>query len=403
MKKTTLFISSIICALLFSTNVFAQVLFEENFDYPVGDTLTNHGIWTNHSGSGFLIMVNSGSLSYVGYPASGIGNSTSLLSGPTSREDVHAPFGATDTTGSVYTAFLIKVDSASTTGEYFFHLWDDAATFNFRGRTFARDDGAGNLNIGLRKASSGTINWSGALNFSETYLLVLKYEYVGDLASSDDSVKLYINPDISSPEPASADLVNLDTNTDINVAIVALRQGSNMVAVQIDGIRVTTLWGNIVPVELTSFTASVSGNSVTLNWATATELNNSGFEVQRSATENTWEKIAFVKGFGSTTETKNYSFLDNNLAAGQYSYRLKQIDYDGTSELSDVVNVEVINPVQYALSQNYPNPFNPSTTINFTLPEASNVTLKIFNTLGEEVSVLVNRVMEAGTHNVNFE
>ncbi|UCH66823.1 MAG: T9SS type A sorting domain-containing protein, partial [Ignavibacterium sp.] len=152
-----------------------------------------------------------------------------------------------------------------------------------------------------------------------------------------------------------------------------------------------------------SFTASVSGNTVTLNWATATELNNDGFEVQRSTAENVWEKIAFIAGNGTTTEERNYSFIDNNLAVGQYSYRLKQIDFDGTSELSDVVNVEVINPAQYALSQNYPNPFNPSTTINFTLPEASNVTLKIFNTLGEEVSVLVNRVMEAGTHNVNFD
>jgi hypothetical protein len=89
--------------------------------------------------------------------------------------------------------------------------------------------------------------------------------------------------------------------------------------------------------------------------------------------------------------------------SGKYSYRLKQIDLDGSSEFSKIVNVEVTNLTEYNLSQNYPNPFNPSTTINFTLPEASNVTLKIFNTLGEEVSVLVNRIMEAGTHNFNFE
>jgi hypothetical protein len=162
-----------------------------------------------------------------------------------------------------------------------------------------------------------------------------------------------------------------------------------------------------VPVELVSFTISVIGNSVTLNWATATELNNSGFDVLRQSApgeqNNQWEKIGFVPGFGTSTEKHNYSFVDENLTSGQYSYRLKQIDFDGTSELSDVVNVEVTNPTQYNLSQNYPNPFNPSTTINFTLPEASNVTLKIFNTLGEEVSVLFNRVMEAGTHEVNFE
>jgi hypothetical protein len=162
-----------------------------------------------------------------------------------------------------------------------------------------------------------------------------------------------------------------------------------------------------VPVELTSFNASVGGNTVTLNWATATELNNLGFDVMRQSAvgglTGQWEKIAFVEGHGTTTESRSYSFVDNDLVSGKYSYRLKQIDLDGSSEFSKIVNVEVTNLTEYNLSQNYPNPFNPSTTINFTLPEASNVTLKIFNTLGEEVSVLVNRIMEAGTHNFNFE
>ena len=159
---------------------------------------------------------------------------------------------------------------------------------------------------------------------------------------------------------------------------------------------------NTIPVELTSFAASVNGNSVTLNWTTASELNNSGFDILRQTQNNQWNKIGFRAGFGTTTEIHSYSFVDENLPSGKYAYGLKQVDFDGTFELSDVVNVEVTNPVKYDLSQNYPNPFNPSTTIKFTLAKSGNVTLKIYNTLGEEVALLVNRIMESGTHEVNF-
>lgn len=160
--------------------------------------------------------------------------------------------------------------------------------------------------------------------------------------------------------------------------------------------------GPAVPVELASFTASVSGNTVTLNWITSTEMNNSGFDILRSVQKDVWEKIAFVRGNGTTTEINYYSFEDENLNAGKYSYRLKQIDFDGSYEYSNVVYVDVAIPTKFELSQNYPNPFNPSTTIKFTIPESAMVTLSIFNALGEEVALLVNRVMESGTYEVNF-
>ena len=408
MKKLLLLLLLTVLILPFSATLGQNyenpgaVIYEENFDYPVGDTLVNHGTWIHHSGSGRYFLINAGNLSFPTYPASGIGNMIYIEGGPGSAEDAHATFNPTDTTGSVYTALLVNFDSAGTAGDYFFHLSENPNAFNYRGRVFARDDGAGNLNFGLRFGSAGTIEWSTtSYVFGETILLVLKYVYAGDLSSQDDTVKLFINPNISAPEPL-ADLVSPAGNSDIQVGAVAFRQGSVPLYAWADGIRVTNLWGNIVPVELTSFTASVGGNNVTLNWSTATELNNSGFDVLRQSQNNQWEKIAFIAGYGTTAETRNYSFVDNNLTVGQYSYRLKQIDFDGTSELSDVVNVEVINPVQYNLSQNYPNPFNQSTTIKFSIPEASNVTLKVFNTLGEEVSVLVNRIMEAGSHEINF-
>jgi hypothetical protein len=165
------------------------------------------------------------------------------------------------------------------------------------------------------------------------------------------------------------------------------------------------LLDNVVPVELTSFVASVSGKSVLLNWNTATELNNSGFDVERKSSSTGWQKIAFVQGNGTTTQPKSYSFTDRNLADGKYSYRLKQVDYDGTYEYSKIVEVNIASAVvnEFELSQNYPNPFNPTTTIKFNLPDAGNVKLSVYNLLGQEVQTIVNGFMESGSHSVNFD
>ena len=166
-----------------------------------------------------------------------------------------------------------------------------------------------------------------------------------------------------------------------------------------------------LPVELSSFTASTSGSTVTLDWATATEINNLGFEVERTplsppfnegGNTSSWRLIGFVDGYGTTTEPQQYSFTDTELLNGVYNYRLKQIDFDGSFEYSNSVEVEVFLPTALELQQNYPNPFNPSTTIKFTLPESGLVTLKVFNIIGEEVAELVNEFIEAGSHTVNF-
>lgn len=108
-------------------------------------------------------------------------------------------------------------------------------------------------------------------------------------------------------------------------------------------------------------------------------------------------------GSGTKTDAKDYSYIDQNLNAGTYSYRLKQIDYDGTFEYSNAIEVEVIGVVEFALGQNYPNPFNPATTINFSLAEPTFVKLAIYNLLGEEVQVLKNENMNAGSYNVSFD
>jgi hypothetical protein len=159
-----------------------------------------------------------------------------------------------------------------------------------------------------------------------------------------------------------------------------------------------------VPVELTSFTANATVGKVTLNWRTATEINNRGFEIQRKVDDNGWSVIAFRNGAGTTTIANNYSYVDNvsELSANKISYRLKQVDFDGNVQLSSVVLVDNPIPVKYGVSQNFPNPFNPSTLIQYQVPENVFVTLKVYNSLGQEAAVLVNGMVNAGTHEVHF-
>jgi len=159
----------------------------------------------------------------------------------------------------------------------------------------------------------------------------------------------------------------------------------------------------IVPVELTSFTAAVSEEGILLNWNTATEINNQGFEIERISAGQSWTKIGYVPGFGTTTEPKSYSFIDENVLTGTYSYRLKQIDYDGTFAYSDEVVVEVdLAPQNFELFQNYPNPFNPTTTIQFQVPKASDVSIVIYDMLGQEVISLFSENVQAGSYSVEW-
>ncbi len=125
--------------------------------------------------------------------------------------------------------------------------------------------------------------------------------------------------------------------------------------------------------------------------------------MQRKITENGFITIGFIKGNGTTTQTKNYSYIDENLVSGTYSYRLKQVDFDGSYSYSKVVETEVVTPTKFELSQNYPNPFNPSTSIKFSLPESGNVKLAVYNLLGQEVKTLVTGFKAAGSYSINFD
>ncbi len=154
-----------------------------------------------------------------------------------------------------------------------------------------------------------------------------------------------------------------------------------------------------VPVELTSFTAAVNNRKVLINWATATETNNMGFNIERKMNAQ-WEKIGYVEGKGTTTEPQAYSFIDKydfKSYKGTITYRLKQVDFDGTYEYSNEINVDVdFTPKEYTLYQNYPNPFNPTTTIKYALPFDSQVRISVYSILGELVSTVVDEVKEVG-------
>ncbi|MFZ1321434.1 MAG: choice-of-anchor J domain-containing protein, partial [Ignavibacteria bacterium] len=146
-----------------------------------------------------------------------------------------------------------------------------------------------------------------------------------------------------------------------------------------------------LPVELSSFVSTTSGSNVTLNWTTASEINNSGFDIERSSVSGTWSKVGNVSGNGTSTTPNSYSYTDRNLASGSYSYRLKQVDFNGNFEYYNLSNEVIVGiPVKYDLSQNYPNPFNPSTKINYALPTDGLVSMKIFDMSGKEVMSLVN-------------
>jgi len=190
---------------------------------------------------------------------------------------------------------------------------------------------------------------------------------------------------------------------------------------------------NGLPVELTTFTASVVNNNVKLNWQTATEVNNYGFSVERLAksldTDNgklqnlttkndnkeVWEAINFIEGHGNSNSPKFYEYTDKTVNYGKYLYRLKQIDIDGGFEYSETVEADLGMPSKFELYQNYPNPFNPTTTIKFIIPAvktlhatslqkyATSVQLKIYDILGNEVSTLVNEKQQPGVYEVTFD
>ncbi len=179
--------------------------------------------------------------------------------------------------------------------------------------------------------------------------------------------------------------------------------GSSLTSQGSDEIFIARFGEYTVPVELVSFSADVNNSVVSLSWKTATELNNSGFEIEKSYDNSDFEKVGFVKGNGTTANFSSYSFADNSTLYGKIYYRLKQIDYNGDYEYSNTIEVLIGSLTQYELGDNYPNPFNPSTNIQFTLPVDAKITLNIYNTLGQKVATALDNNFTAGVQSFNFD
>jgi len=158
-----------------------------------------------------------------------------------------------------------------------------------------------------------------------------------------------------------------------------------------------------VPVELTSFNAIYVDGKVNLEWLTATETNNFGFEVQRRDDASAYETIGFITGNGTTTNRVTYNYTDSDLYSGKYYYRLKQIDYDGSFEYSSEVLVDITHLSDFKLFQNYPNPFNPSTKIKFYSPQQNHVKIGLFDILGNQVKSLFDKEVETGVYEIEID
>ncbi len=160
-----------------------------------------------------------------------------------------------------------------------------------------------------------------------------------------------------------------------------------------------------LPVELNSFTSLILNNRIQLNWQTSTEVNNYGFQIERTSTSlnDIWGKIGFVNGNGNSNSPKNYTFTDSPIGGTKFQYRLKQIDFDGKFEYSPIIEVELELPASFSVQQNFPNPFNPTTTIKYELPQNSFVSIKVYDSIGRELKSLINQYQERGLQQVKFD
>ncbi|HSW54437.1 MAG TPA: LamG-like jellyroll fold domain-containing protein [Ignavibacteriaceae bacterium] len=316
--------------------------------------------------------------------------------------------GGTGTTDYVNTGWNMDVGASSWTislwlnnigTSAFCYLFGNDITTSFRCFT-AGAAGAGNIT--LRGTGITNVNVTGVLPGPS----VVHFVYDATVPE----IRTYVNGTFQSAVAQAA--LNLNAaipfkvgsyGTAASIPAGALLDEFRFYSRALDAAEVAATWNiSVVPVELTSFIASVTGSDVKLLWETASELNNSGFSIERKYSNTEFMEVGFVPGFGTTTEPKSYSFSDQNLRNGVYSYRLKQIDLDGTFTYSDEVEVEVIAPASFSLDQNYPNPFNPSTRISFSLAVDSKVSLKVFDILGQEVASLVNQNLTQGVHTYDF-
>jgi hypothetical protein len=293
-----------------------------------------------------------------------------------------------------------------------------------------RDDGLGCICHNLTLTSSVHVWIEGpdsvVINSTVSYKLLMTggpavaggfniASYLGELNSVDTLTQvLFGELTHTTPNPFQNDTVSWDFLYTAPDSLFADTIYSVANSVNFDGIPnnldqwnfgnnfVVHIIDNPVPVEFSNFTATVNLNNVQISWTTLTEINNSGFEIQRKTESSDWMMVTFIPGFGTSTEIHLYTYDDINLIAGRYTYRIKQIDQDGSAHYSNMINIDVNVPAEFALEQNYPNPFNPSTRIKYSIGSKQFVSLKVYDVLGNEIATLVNEEKPSGDYELQF-
>ena len=430
MKKALLTMFVGVC--LFSSTAFSQLIFQEGFTSYTAGALAGQGGWI-HSGSGTdaPAVASASPLAYTNYVDQG-GNYMNFATNSATAGRLYKDFSDTTTqisaTGTtVYVSFLLNLTTTyaqtATAHQYFLSLGQsNGSTVGYVGKFYANNVSASTYHLGVtNNATSATlVKYAAAtLNTGQTYFIVMRYNIYNTVAlRKSNTVQMWINPaGTSEPDTTVADVSYPSVDSTYSQVSIGSFLWHNRGALSplgtIDGIRVAkdasssaTAWGYlnpILPVELTSFTATASKNAVNLRWSTATELNNTGFQVERSGNGTGWTTLTFVKGGGNSNSTKSYSYTDNSITkTGKYYYRLRQLDVDGSFKYSGTTEVNFVAPAVFTLNQNYPNPFNPTTMISYSIPAGSNVKLSVYNAIGKVVSVLENGFKEAGLYNVSF-
>ena len=398
-----------------------NLLLLDNFYYDTGLALKDTR-WSSHSGTGTnTITVQDDNLGYEGYPS--VAGKCISLTG--SGEDVNRTFTA-QTANSVYASFLVNVTSATTTGDYFIHFGPQTIGTTFRGKVFVKKNDADALSFGLSNAANaaGAVWTDFNYSLNTTYLLVLRYDIVA--GDANDVAHLYIDPPITSNEPAFT-LTATDTNSDTaNIGSIALRQGStsSAPALLLDGIRVANSWENLLeiseqpplPVVLTSFTATISNqNYINLTWITQSETGMMGYYVMRS-TQNDLSTAKVVSPLipaTNTSQPKAYLYTDTEVTeSGTYYYWLQCNDYDGIINTYGSISIEYNPgggnttpsiPLVTELLPVFPNPFNPQLFIPFNLANKLEVKIIIYNTRGQIVKEIPVGEQNPGNYRIEWD
>jgi hypothetical protein len=320
---------------------FSQNLLTETFPHSAGD-LVGKGNWviTGTTITNPIQLTTPNTLIFPNYQA-GVGMVSLLTTG----QDANIPLSAGVNTGSLFTSFLINVSSAQTAGDYFFNFGATGNTSTFYSRCFIKSVGAGfNLGIGKTSGTGTTITYGTTeYSFNTTYLIVLKYQF-NSVTAVDDVCSIFVNPDLSTGSENGL-IASEVTGSDATISFSSmnLRQGSSTNAAQLKltSINSGTSWANLVlPISLTTFTGKAVDKNILLKWNTASEINNNYFEVKHSSDGKAFTAIGKVNGAGNSSTAKDYSFADENPAAGTNYYQLVQHDFDGKTSSSAVVAVD---------------------------------------------------------------